>query len=320
MADPRIVVAYHSTGMGPTYFATDLARAMRYSGTMIPFALHEASCYVDSARNKLVKTFLQTEGTHLMMIDVDISFDPSAFLTTYEILHSQQAEVCYGNYCLGNGGNSIFGPPENVSKEAAVLVKLEPNVVYTDISTGGTGWLMVTRHLLQRMEKECPGPWHWFARDPTTDGADLRGEDVSFGLRVWNMKPRPKVIGTTSLFLRHLKTMPFIPACMEQEAKRRGLPAYSAPNPYEDETQYYINGHQIIEKKSLTPEAKAEIEARLKEAKDAKLQRETKKDDGSGPGPGKDGEENPDGNEQGAASGVRSEAPKEEVPPAQPAD
>ena len=272
MGDPRIIVGYHSTGMCPTQFSQDLARAMRYSGTLIPFAIHEQSCYVDTARNNLVKHFLKTEGTHLMMMDVDLSFDASAIFQTYEILHSQGAAACYANYVLGNGGNSIFGPPENKSKEAAVLVNLQPNCIYTDISTGGTGWLMLTRELLQRMEKEIDDPWHWFGRDLTSDGKDYRGEDVTFGLRVWEMKPRPKVIGTTSLLLRHFKQMPFIPQFMAVVAKEKNLAAFATANPYEDEGKFIINGHQVIERAALTAAQQEAIEKATKGGKDGAVE------------------------------------------------
>lgn len=236
---------------------------MRYSGTIIPVALHEQSCYVDTARNMIVEKFLQTDAHYLLMVDVDIAFDAHAPLATYEILRSQNADVCYGNYVLGNGGNSIFGPPNNAAQEAAVLVNLQPNAIYTDISTGGTGWVMMTRPLLERVRKAYPGPWPWFGRDLTTDGKSFRGEDVTFGLRLWRMDPRPKVIGTTSLMLRHLKQLPFIPDHMTGQAAMRGVSAFSAPNPYEDKSKFIINGHQVIDRATLTPEQIAEVEAQI---------------------------------------------------------
>ena len=166
----------------------DLSRAMRYSGTLVPHPIHEQSCYVEAARNKLVKHFLSSEGTHMLMLDVDLSFEADAFIKTFTILEQYQADVLYGNYPLGNSGNSLFGPPENKQQESAVMVNLKPNHVYEGICTGGTGWLMARRSLLERMQKECPGPWHWFNRDLTSDGKDLRGEDITFGLRMYNRK------------------------------------------------------------------------------------------------------------------------------------
>lgn len=271
--EPRIIIGFHSYGQCPTQFALDLSKAMRYSGTVIPYALHEQSCYVDSARNRLVRNFLATpEGTHLLMVDVDISFEPHYPLQTFQIMQQMLADVIYGNYALGNSGNSLFGSAENLAREASVLVGLKPDHIYTDIGTGGTGWVMMTREILQRMERECPGPWHWFARDLTADGKDLRGEDVSFGLRLFNMNPRPRVVGTTAMVLRHLKQQPFIPEFQMEQAASRGLNALSFPNPYEhDKEKYIIHQNRVLERDKLTPEQLAEAEAAVaaEEAKNA---------------------------------------------------
>lgn len=276
MSAPRIVIGFHSYGQCPTQFAVDLAKTMRYCGTAIPLALHEQSCYVDSARNRLVKQFLAMppqEATHLLMVDVDISFESHYPMLTYEVLHSMGADAVYGNYALGNSGNSIFGPPDNIAQESAVLVGLKPNHIYTDIATGGTGWVMMTRELLERMQRECPGPWHWFARDITSKGDDLRGEDISFGLRMWGMNPRPRVIATTALVLRHMKNQPFIPEFQQHQAAALGLNSLCFPNPYEhDKEKFIIHQNRVLEKKHLSQDQIQQIEALIakeKEAEDA---------------------------------------------------
>lgn len=259
---PRIWVVFHSTGNCPTQFAVDLAKALRYTGTIIPAVLHEQSCYVDSARNKLVKQFLeQKDATHMMMVDVDLSFNSDAFLRTFSVLQASQADILYGNYSLGNGANSIFGPPDNKANEAAVRVNLKPNMVYLDIATGGTGWLMATREVLERMRNECPGPWHWFARDPTADGKDLRGEDITFGLRAWGMNPKPKIVGYTGLLLRHLKNQGFYASFMSQAAANEGSQGICIPNPYESNPEkFYLFNNSAVDKSTLTPEQLAQLE------------------------------------------------------------
>lgn len=220
-----------------------------------------------------MKAFLaERDGTHMMMVDVDLSFESDAFLRTFTVLQATQADIVYGNYSLGNGSNSIFGPPENAAQESAIRVNLKPNCVYEDIATGGTGWLMATREVLERMQAECPGPWHWFARDPTSDGKDLRGEDISFGLRAWNLKPRPKIIGITTVLLRHLKNMGMYANFMgEQAAKVGGASGMTIPNPYEsDPKRYYVFGNSVVDKDSLEPTQREAIEAQqAKEKADA---------------------------------------------------
>jgi len=261
MAVPRILVGFHSYGICPTQFVVDIAKALRYSGTLIPAVIHEQGCYVDSSRNKLVQNFLATpETTHLMMIDVDISFDSDAIIKTFTIMQSYHADLIYGNYALGNGANSVFGPPDNQKQEAAVRVKLEPNKVYTDIATGGTGWLMVSRELLERMQKECPGPWHWFARDLTADGKGMRGEDITFGLRVNALNPKPTIIATTAVLLRHLKNQGYFPDFMGQVAASQQVAGVTVPNPYEtDPAKYAIIGNSVVDLGSVTPEQREAV-------------------------------------------------------------
>lgn len=264
---PRIWVVFHSYGSCPTQFAVDLSKALRYTGTIIPAVIHEPSCYVDSSRNKLVRKVLsEPSATHMMMVDVDISFDSDAFLKTFTIMTALKADIVYGNYALGNGSNSLFGPPDNKHKEAAVRAKLQPNSIYQDIATGGTGWLLCTREVLERMQKECPGPWHWFARDPTADGTDLRGEDISFGLRAYALEPRPKIIGTTNIVLRHLKNQGYIPDFMMQAAFEEGGAGICMPNPYEnDPAKYILLGNSVIDKQTLTPEQLVVVEREVAE-------------------------------------------------------
>lgn len=277
MSAPRVVLGFHSHGSCPTNFAMDLSKCLRYSGTLIPLCLHEQSCYVDSARNRIVRNFLSLppqDATHLLMLDVDISFPPDAVIRTLQIFENLGLDVLFGNYVLGNSGNSIFGAPENASREAAVLVGLQPNTTYMDVWTGGTGWVMMKRSLLERMQKESPGPWHWFPRDPTADGTDLRGEDISFGLRLYNLDPKPKVAGTTAIVLRHLKMQPFVPEFMGATAVREGVSALAFPNPYEhDPSKYIVNGHHVVDVSKLTKEQADQVRAEIaakKEKKDAK--------------------------------------------------
>jgi len=272
MGVPRIYIGFHSYGICPTSFAIDLARLMRYSGTIIPAAIHERSCYVDSARNKLVRNFLTTDGTHLMMMDVDISFEPDAVLKTFNIMQAMGLDAVYGNYALGNGANSIFGAPENAANEASVRVNLESNKVYTDIVTGGTGWLLMSRELLARMEKECDGPWHWFARDVTTDGKDRRGEDITFGLRMYRMQPRPKVAGITTVLLGHEKTQKYFPNFMSGVAAKASMPGVCIPNPFESEPENYATiGNAVVDLRQLSAEAKATVLAEAAKWREAYL-------------------------------------------------
>jgi hypothetical protein len=211
-------------------------------------AIHYPSCYVDEARNKLVEEFLSVpDVTHLMMIDADMIFPQHAFNYTYMVQQATGADVVYGNYALGNAGNSLFGPSDTPEGEPSVLVKLEPNVIYQQVVTGGTGWLLTTKAFLLKMRESYPGPWYWFDRDLTSDGKGKKGEDITFGQRATACGG--KIVGTTGLLLKHSKPFPLVPSYVPETP---GIQTMRVANPYENESIFTIVGNRAHVKEAAS--------------------------------------------------------------------
>lgn len=227
MRSPHVVVGYHHFGMVTGKFAYCLARAVSYEGNRIKAVIQYPSPYTDEARNKIVETFLALPGTteYLLMVDADMDFEKDAISKTMWIAQNTEADVVWGNYSLGTFSNSLFAKDPDGTDFAAPLDALNPNKVYEGIYGGGTGWCLMKRSILERMKEECPGPWHWFERDPITDDkgkVTKMGEDLSFGRRVFSL-PGTKQVGYTGIFLVHHKLHPTVPQFMSPIAEELGL-------------------------------------------------------------------------------------------------
>lgn len=217
MRSPRVVLAFHHHGSVVGKFAFALARAVAFEGGRIHSCIEVGSPYTDEARNKLVQRFLEgSDAEYLLMIDADIEFERDAVSKTMWVAQNFDADVVWGNYSLGTFANSIFAKDDS-SDFAVERPDIVPNMVYHDVYAGGTGWCLMNRRILLRMQQECPGPWHWFDRDIVKDpnGKDCKfGEDMSFGRRVWNLKG--KQIGYTGNVLIHHKLHATVPQMMQQ--------------------------------------------------------------------------------------------------------
>lgn len=224
---PHVVVGWHDTGNVDGKFCYCLARAVAYEGARIKSCIRWPGPYCEEARNKIVEQFLKLPPVeYLLMMDADIDFEKDSISKTMIIADGTGADVVWGNYALGTFSNSLFIKDPEGSDYAMPLDNLEPGKVYNDIYGGGTGWVLMRRSLLERMEKECPGPWHWFDRDiinePDTGKPYKMGEDLCFGRRVYNMKDT-KQVGYTGCFLVHNKKHPTVPQFMNPIAEQLGL-------------------------------------------------------------------------------------------------
>lgn len=231
----HVVVGYHHWGLVAGRFCYALARAVAYEGGRIKRVIDIPSPYTDEARNKIVEGFLAIpnegqENEFLMMIDSDIEFEKDAISKTMMVADIHDADVVWGNYALGTLTNSIFAKdPDEKCELALVMEELKPNMVYTDIFGGGTGWCLMRRGILEKMRQEFPAPWHWFDRDLVIGNGGKRikmGEDLSFGRRLQQMKA--KQVGYTGLVLLHHKLHPTAPEFMKEEVEGMGLKMASA--------------------------------------------------------------------------------------------
>lgn len=225
MLPAHVVVGFHHWGMVTAKFCYSLARAISYEGGRIKGCLDMPSPYTDEARNKIVETFLKMPETEfLLMVDCDIEFEKDAISKSIWVAQNTEADVLWGNYALGGFSNSLFSKdPE--SDFGVALAEAKANKVYEGLYAGGTGWCLMRRtHLLKMQEKfKDIDPWPWFGRDliKGRSGELVRmGEDLTFGKRSWDMGA--KQVGYTGLLLLHHKTQPLCPPFMSEMAKEFG--------------------------------------------------------------------------------------------------
>lgn len=217
MRSPHVVVGYHHWGLVNGKFCYALARAISYEGNRIKSVVEIGSPYTDEARNKIVETFLGLPPVeYLLMVDADIEFEKDAISKTMWVAQNFDADVVWGNYSLGTFSNSIFSKDDKTDLSIP-MSELKPNMIYHGVYNGGTGWCLMNRRILLKMQKECPGPWHWFDRDVTKDaeGKEIKlGEDFTFGKRVWYLGG--KQLGYTGVMLIHHKNHATAPEFMQE--------------------------------------------------------------------------------------------------------
>lgn len=234
------MVGFHHYGTVVTAFAMSLLGALRYEGSKIGAIIEQPSPYVDEARNKIAETVLTLPfAEYMLMLDADISFSEDAISRTLTVLQMTNSDVVWGNYALGNFGNSIFVRDRGFSagKDTELfrpVGALESERIYEDIHGGGTGWLFCTRKVLETMaEHNKDRAWKFFDRFETKDdkGNLIRiGEDLAFG----NLADKLgfKQVGYTGVLLVHNKLKGIIPDFMEKTAKKYDADALAGPNPY----------------------------------------------------------------------------------------
>lgn len=143
---------------------------------------------ITRARNELVNTFLNSDATHLMFIDADITFKADDVI---QMLKSD-ADVVAGSYPLKainwegihniaqtKGANatladiqsSAFHTVINVKKPTSEKVGTTETVQIVnglvEVYDVGTGFMMMKRHVLEKMVKSYPETMYYFDKDLT---------------------------------------------------------------------------------------------------------------------------------------------------------
>ncbi len=228
---PRVVIGWHDFGSTLGVFAESLANMVAYSGRLYSGTMREQSCYLTAARNLIVHKFLKSPAEFLLMIDADLEFPADALHKTIAVQQLVNASVLFGNYCLGDGRDSIF---ESVGKDGLPeqFASLEPGQIY-EVSAGSTGWVLFRRDFLEDMRSAYSGDsWPWFNHDYVKAaevdkllvnnlGEFRMGEDITFSKRVRDMGI--KMHGYTGLPLIHHKSAPMANDFMTGYLKSLGL-------------------------------------------------------------------------------------------------
>lgn len=197
-----------------------LSKAMHEIDLKNILATSSNESLITRARNRLVRLFLDTDCTHLMFIDSDISFNP---LDVIRLLMHDKDIVC-GSYPMkGLQINNLLGKnfsnPEEVQRALySYVINLqkqdqekfgdnnEPVRINTEnglveIMDAGTGFMCIKREVIEKMIQEYPGTKYvseedsreWYALfDCIIDDNRYLSEDYTFcrrwqkiGGKVW---------------------------------------------------------------------------------------------------------------------------------------
>jgi hypothetical protein len=158
-------------------------------GIGVGYATIANESLVTRARNELVHAFLQnTKATHMMFIDADIKFDPKSIV---RMLLADQ-DVVVGAYPLKTlNWESVVDKArysdmaaQDAAKEAAMYVinvhKPDPEMVgkqvdvqikngLLEVYDAGTGFMLMKRHVLEKMIENYPDTMYYSDKDMTED-------------------------------------------------------------------------------------------------------------------------------------------------------
>lgn len=147
-------------------------------------------CYVASARNVLVKNFLDSGFDEIIFVDNDLGFDDDAMLKLIE----SDEDICVGAYPYRNASMGfpikVIDDPEYSSPTP--LVKMIKNVPYVELSHGPTGLMKIKRRVFEKLISNHP-EWKYitshgelyscFDTGHLFEPGNWYGEDVAFCIR-----------------------------------------------------------------------------------------------------------------------------------------
>jgi hypothetical protein len=174
------------------------------SHRIIGSIFNEGSCYVDMNRERLVVNFLnQSHDTHLLMIDPDISFEPT-ILEEFDRIITLAPEV------------GILAARVNIRNGLPVFYYQHPDnislVHYTQAFLGirefdyvGTGVILLSREVLWSIYTQLKHA-HMFSLIVEEGTNRKLGDDLSFCKRAREFGH--KIYGTWDIFCEHHKDYP----------------------------------------------------------------------------------------------------------------
>lgn len=118
-------------------------------------------------RNALCHQFLQSDDTHLLMVDTDMVF---TLEDVYALLDADKPAIA-GLY-LSRHDNHLVWSGEGHQQ----ITEVPPYPI--KLKAAGTGFLLVHREVLEKMRADSDDPWPWFGHDMIL--GVRAGEDISF--------------------------------------------------------------------------------------------------------------------------------------------
>ncbi len=214
MPKPSIFLGNISRGnvrvelLGSLYAASDAKRIDKAY-------FHVHGPYLDDARNVVVKEFLKSPCDKLLFVDSDMGFSVEAL----DALVATDLPLVGGLYfnpypdapikpVVYGWGVPTDGDPEpgflqfNDRESIEKLDPVQPGVF--EVGAVGTGFMMIDREVLEKMEAIFDPPTQWFF-EPVINERDHLGEDLGFCLRSRSIGYPPHVCTTAKV--DHYKEM-----------------------------------------------------------------------------------------------------------------
>jgi hypothetical protein len=229
---PNVVVAFIHPGECSTYFTVSLLGMMLYDYTHsrhIRNIIHtQSSANISEARNELTQRFLDEypDGTHLLWIDADMSFDHDSLDRL--LVHSsvEQAPII-GGLCFGNAATGVFPTLYQLGlneDEQPVMIRqreYQENAMVGCTATGGA-FILIHRKVIEDIRDQNFNPvFRWYQE--TTFADKPCGEDITFCMRA--LKCGHQTWVNTSVKIGHHKSV-LLTEELFQEQER--LTAYDA--------------------------------------------------------------------------------------------
>jgi hypothetical protein len=214
-----IAVGYVHTGLVHEAFCKCLAMLVRADGNVV--AMHsESSCNLPMNRNIVLQRFLESpreQGEWLLFLDTDIRFPAYTAATLLKVAVETEADIVAVPYQLTNGCSTFGTVAKNGGYNTQGRFTFDRAYL---IDAAGTGCMMVSRKLLQRMKLAYHDlePWPFCGYDRIEIGGkpDYSSEDYSLCKRARDIGAR--IVGYTGIVLSHLKTAPLVFAGLEDMA------------------------------------------------------------------------------------------------------
>lgn len=164
------------------------------AGIKVELRSEEGNCYITTARNSLVKMFLESECTDMIFVDTDMWFEDKAIL---KLMQWDKDIVC-----------GVYPKKKDVEEYTArTYIDLETNKLLIDpvtglieLDAGPTGLMRIQRQVLVKLVEKNPqlkyvgdnGVAHYDLFECFRDGDTWWGEDYAFchkakkqGFRIW---------------------------------------------------------------------------------------------------------------------------------------
>lgn len=166
-----------------------------------------AGVNLSTPRNTVVRTFLESDASHLWLLDADMSWEADALPKLLEADADVVSGLTFGQRFHREGGLSFFTTMFRETPDGLERVESYPEDTVIDVDLCGAACLLVKREVLEKLQVAYEEPWPWFAelQVETPDGdRGTHSEDITFTHRVREQGYEVKV--HTGVKLGHQKT------------------------------------------------------------------------------------------------------------------